>query len=147
MLGYVSGHSCFTNDTKALKRLGNRLQLAASLAEMRRFDKDQADKKRDEEQQEIRDRYPAAKQKLAEKNGDVSKITKKEILAILLVDHGLFLREGKHSKQDLVEKLVAKMGSSDETGSTATAAAENHDCDEGQEQEHGHGDEHLFEED
>jgi hypothetical protein len=47
-----------------------------------------------------------AREKLAEKDGDVSKITKKEICAILLAFHGTAVDESKHLKPALVQMLT-----------------------------------------
>ena len=48
--------------------------------------------------------------KLAAKNGDLTKITKREIsCAILLVYYGTNVEEGKYAKQTLVDMLSVKI--------------------------------------
>jgi hypothetical protein len=50
-----------------------------------------------------------ANSKLAAKNGDLTKITKREICAILLVHYGTSVEEGKHAKRALINMLSAKV--------------------------------------
>jgi hypothetical protein len=46
-----------------------------------------------------------ARTKLAAKNGDVSKITKKEISAMLLAYYGILVDESKYSKPVMIKML------------------------------------------
>jgi hypothetical protein len=50
-----------------------------------------------------------AKEKLAKKGGDVSKITKREMCSILLSCYGVLVKESTHAKPALMEMLVAKI--------------------------------------
>jgi hypothetical protein len=61
--------------------------------------------------------------KLAAKKGDLTKITKKEICAILLVYYGRRVEEGKHSKQTMIDILSAEIEASPENLEIQRAAA------------------------
>jgi hypothetical protein len=84
-LATIQSHSCMANDETQLQVLKNKYELAASLAEIDRKDKANQQAKKNQLLMEKRAKAPDAVAKLAAKGGDVSKLTKLEIVAILLI--------------------------------------------------------------
>jgi hypothetical protein len=109
MFGNVNSHSGMANDEKKLNLLRNKLQLAASIAEVSRMDKADAQSKKNAEREVKKKLAPAASAKLAEKQGDVSKLTKAEIVAILYDEYGDDVCQTKHKKHELVKRLDGKI--------------------------------------
>jgi hypothetical protein len=107
------------NDEKKLNLLRNKLQLAASIAEISRMDKADAQSKKNAEREVKKKLAPAASAKLAEKQGDVSKLTKAEIVAILYYDYGDDVCHTKHKKPELVKRLEDKIHRNPATASAA----------------------------
>ena len=80
------------------------LHLESELSTTMESRKATAEKKK-EVANELVELAPAARNKLNEKGGDINSITKKEISAILFVDHGYHMDEKKFVKARMVEKL------------------------------------------
>jgi hypothetical protein len=101
--------------------------VAASIAEIKAGDKAATEEKKSKELRDLVMLARRANSKLAAKNGDLMKITKREICAILLVYYGTNVEEGKYAKQALVDMLSAKIEAGPENivipAATAAAAA------------------------
>jgi hypothetical protein len=93
------------NDPARLAALENQLQLGQSFAYISEHERGEAMRKKEGTKHELLNLAPLAKDNLAKKNGDVSKITKKQICSLLLACYGIELDEQKHPKPSLVEKL------------------------------------------
>lgn len=119
MFGNVNSHCGMANDEKKLNLLRNKLQLAASIAEVYRMDKADAQAKQHAERETKKTLAPAASAKLAEKQGDVSKLTKAEIAAILYVDYADDISLTKHKKPELVKRLEDKINGNPNDPATA----------------------------
>ena len=87
-LGYVKSHSGIMNDPVQLAALHNQLHLARSFASISEHEKCEAQKKKGGAKHELLNLAQIAKQNLANKSGDVSKITKKYICSLLLACYG-----------------------------------------------------------
>jgi hypothetical protein len=123
MFGNVNLHcSSMANDEKKLNLLRNKLQLAASIAEIYRMDKADAQAKKHAEREIKKTLAPAASVKLAEKQGDVSKLTKAEIVAIVYVDYVDDISLIKHKKPELVKRLEDKINGNPNDPATALSA-------------------------
>jgi hypothetical protein len=109
MFRNVNSHCGMANDEKKLNLLRNKLRLAASIAEVYRMDKADAQAKKHAERETKKTLAPAASAKLAEKQGDISKLTKAEIAAILDVDYADDISITKHKKPELVKRLEDKI--------------------------------------
>jgi hypothetical protein len=88
MFGNVNSHcGGMANADKKVNLLRNKLQLAALIAEVYMMDKADAQAKKHAERETKKTLVLAANVKLADKQGDVSKLTHQaEITAILYVD-------------------------------------------------------------
>ena len=122
-LGRIKAHSSMTNDESNLAKLKNQCLLAQSIAEIKTGDKAAAEEKKSKELRDLVMLAGPANSKLAAKNGDLTKITKREICAILLVYYGTRVEEGKHAKQALIDMLSAKIEASPENIVIPAAAA------------------------
>jgi hypothetical protein len=106
-LGYVKAHSGVANGSARLEKLTNQLQLANSLAAAKRSDTATAKKKKTESFAERNAMAPTmAVVKLAEKDGHVIRLTKKDISALLFVHFSVDMDELKYKKPILVTKLM-----------------------------------------
>jgi hypothetical protein len=83
-LATIQSRSCMANDETQLQVLKNKYELAASLTEIDPRDKEDQQAKKNQALMEKRAKAPDVVAKLAAKGGDVSKVTKLEIVAILL---------------------------------------------------------------
>ena len=122
-LGRIKAHSSMTNDESNLAKLKSQCMLAQSIAEIKAGDKAATEEKKSNELRDLVMLAGPANSKLAAKNGDLMKITKREICAILLVYYGTSFEEGKHTKQVLVDMLSAKIEASPENIVIPAAAA------------------------
>ena len=127
-LGRIKAHSSMTNDESNLAKLKSHCMLAQSIAEIKAGDKAATEEKKPKELRDLLVMLAGpANSKLAAKNGDLTKITKREICAILLVYYGTSVEEGKYAKQALVDMLSAKIEAGPENivipAATAAAAA------------------------
>jgi len=137
-----------------MKNMENGLQLANSLAEIRRLDQAEKDKKQNDLSAEQQALAPKARDKLVEKGGDVSKLTKKEIASILFVYYSVSVASGSLVKKpELVEKLkeaIEKSGAPLEASAVASSAVSNaqigHESDSDA-SDNGHAQEMHFDED
>jgi hypothetical protein len=108
-LGYIKAHSGVANDSARLKKLRNQLQLANSLASIERSEAAIAKKKKTDSFAERLAMAPTAVVKLAEKGGQVTRLTKKDISSLLFVYFSVDMDEVKHKKLELVTKLDERM--------------------------------------
>jgi hypothetical protein len=83
-LGCVKSHGGMQNDPERLHRLTNRVEFSQSLAAIAVLEHQDAVQVKVALVEELRTMAPAAKIKLLQNNNDVSKLTKKEILSLLL---------------------------------------------------------------
>jgi uncharacterized protein (DUF1501 family) len=104
-LATIQSYSCMANDETQLQVLKNKYELAASLAEIDRKDKAGQQAKKNQEIMAKRAKAPDAVAKLAAKGGDVSKLTKLEIVAILLVHYDTHENDNAQKKDYLVNLL------------------------------------------
>jgi hypothetical protein len=109
MLAHVKSHSCVVNSNENLRKWENQTKLAESLAIIEAATKDAKENKKKTTEDALRALAPDAKVKLAEKNGEIEKLTKKHICSLLLVEYGTLVDESKHLKPKLVDMLMAKM--------------------------------------
>jgi hypothetical protein len=124
MFASIKSHSGVANDPKRLKRMQSQLEMAASLAEISRLDADQKARQKKDAANAVRDLAPKAKEKLVEKNGDVGKLSKKEISAILLVEYAIDMPATSNTKKGvLVKKLQDEISNRSEASSAAAASA------------------------
>lgn len=139
MHGNIKSHSGLQNDEKRLKSLRNELQLADSIAEIARVDKASKAKKKNESHQELLELAPKARDNLQAKNGNVSKITKKEISSILLMYYSID-KSASCKKDELVstlEKAIASDGSPANRSAVASAALLNDSGEDSDDDDHG----------
>jgi hypothetical protein len=114
-LGYVKAHSGVANDSAQLEKLTNQLQLANSLAAIERSDTATAKKKKTESFAKRIAMAPMAVVKLAEKDGHVIRLAKKDISALLYVHFSVDMDEFKYkNKPELVTKLTGCMANDPE---------------------------------
>jgi hypothetical protein len=104
-LATIQSHSCMANDETQLQVLKSKYELAASLAEIDRKDKADQQAKKNQALMEKRAKAPDAVAKLVAKGGDVSKLTKLEIVAILLVSYNMHEKDNTHKQEYLVNLL------------------------------------------
>lgn len=104
-LATIQSYSCMANNETQLQVLKNKYELAASLAEIDRKDKAGQQAKKNQEIMAKRAKAPDAVAKLAAKGGDVSKLTKLEIVAILLVHYNTHENDNAQKKDYLVNLL------------------------------------------
>ncbi len=109
-LQYVKAHSCVANATKLaqLEKLTNQLQLANSLAVIERSDTATAKKKKPS-LLPIALRWHLWRLELAEKDGHMIRLTKKDISALLFVHFLVDMDKLKHKKPEVVTKLTGCM--------------------------------------
>ena len=93
------------NDEQQLKKLKNKQVLVDSLAHIQQEEKKEADQKQLQELENFKEVYPKASKKLLLKlNNDMSKLTKVELVSILLIQYKTAV--GKQAKKGtLIEKL------------------------------------------
>ena len=91
--GAITNHCGVQNNPARLKKLKDALELTSSLAEISALSKANKDKDKRKTDTELMDSAPAALQKLNRLNGDVAKITKKEICAISFRFFGRMYKE------------------------------------------------------
>ena len=108
-LGFAHGHCCIVNSDENMKRMKQDLQLADSIAEIKRLETFNASQKKEELQESTRLKAPAAVKKFEESKRDASKLTKAEISALLFVCYGTIMDPKKSGsgfkKGDFVTKL------------------------------------------
>ena len=83
--GYIKSYSGLANDQARLAKLANQLMLVKLVASIVEEEKKQAHRKKTAATTELVSLTPEAKRKLANKIGDAKNLTKKEIVALLLV--------------------------------------------------------------
>jgi hypothetical protein len=101
-LATIQSHSCTTNDETQLQVLKNKYELAASLAEIDQKDKEDQQAKKNQALMEKGAKAPDAVAKLAAKGGDVSKLSKLEIVAIFLISYNMHEKDNTHKKEYLL---------------------------------------------
>jgi hypothetical protein len=107
--GLFSGHSEVANSKAKLASMESAAMLAASTAQIDNAIKREAEEKKGREEKDLVLLSAAsAKEKLAAKNGDVKKLTVKEITALLFVCYSIHA-PAKVLKPGLVELLLGKI--------------------------------------
>ena len=81
---FYKSHSVLTNSEDVMARRKNQFMLAKSVGEIQKFGVDAAHKKNSTAESSLLDMAPGAKTKLATKDNDAAKLTKKEIYALLI---------------------------------------------------------------
>jgi hypothetical protein len=84
-LGYIKAHYVLANSEERLKQMKRQAELADSLAEINRVDKEESTKKKSNEVLMLTLAVPAAVKKYREKGYDASKLTKVELASLLIV--------------------------------------------------------------
>lgn len=159
LYGAIQSHSGLANDEKQLQKLKNKTMLAALIAEIDQRDKNEANAKSEEELKNRCAVHSDAVVKLANNQGNVSKLTKIEIAAILLVGHSIDvgpMTRKANKKEALVARLEERIKASIDGSILATctsaidASGESHmdlDSDsDGQAVPGGHVQEHDYDE-
>ena len=126
------------------------MQLAASISEIKRNEQQEKAKKQGSLLAEQRELAPAAVSKLASKNGDVNKLTIKEISAILLVSYSVEYPQGAArgiKKLDYVTKLQEVIQEQGPPSVPATLASQAAESDRDSDDEEPFNNAALFEED
>ena len=108
-LGSIRPHSGLVNNEEKLAKMKNQVGLAKSIADIQAQDKAATLKKKDADTHALLLLAANAREKLSVKNGDVSKMTKKEICSILLACYGALFEESKYAKPVLVQMLSEKI--------------------------------------
>jgi hypothetical protein len=103
--GTIQSHSGMANDERRLGQLRNKFELVASLAEINRLEKANLEAKADGALMEKRNKAPMALAKLRTNNGEVNKLTKLEIAALLLVHYSKDENDKSKNKSYLVDML------------------------------------------
>ena len=83
-LGYIKSYGGVQNYPEKLHRLKNKLEFSQSLATISLLEHRDTNKAKESIYTELRALAPSAKYKLVVKGDDISKLTKKEICALLL---------------------------------------------------------------
>jgi hypothetical protein len=91
--GAITNHCGVQNNPARFKKLKDALELTSSLAEISALSKANKDKDKRKTDTELMDSAPAALQKFNRLNGDVAKMTKKEICAISFRFFGRMFKE------------------------------------------------------
>lgn len=106
-LGTFVGHCAVINSEENTRRMEEDLRLASTIEAIRTDAKTRAKAKAVQAQQSYRALAPKASRKLRGKEGDTSKLEKKEMAALLLVVYSIFLDPKKQTnkKSVFVEKL------------------------------------------
>lgn len=102
--GVKSHCSIVTNDTN-MNKVENQLKLAASLAQIRETEKEEEAEKKTDEEIKLRGLAEKALEKLVQKNGEVGKLYKSELCALLFVHYAKFYFE-KKCKKDVLTKAL-----------------------------------------
>jgi hypothetical protein len=122
-LGCIKAYSGLVNDEEKLTKWRNQVLLAKSIADIQAHDKAATLQKKASDASALVLLAADAREKLTAKNGDVSKITKKEICAILLAYYGTVVEETKHLKHVLVQMLSKLIDESPENIVVSPVAA------------------------
>jgi hypothetical protein len=104
-LGYIKLYGGVQNDHECLRRLKNKLEFSQSLATIALLEQRNDQQYKDSIDTELRVLAPASKYKLAAKGNDVSKLTKKEICALLFSYFAVKEDITKKRKGDIVLQL------------------------------------------
>ena len=113
-MGFYKSHSGLTNSEDVMARRKNQFMLAKSVGEIEKFGVDAAQEKKLAAESSLLEMAPAAKTKLAAKNNDVAKLTKKEICALLMACYATTVDEKKYTNKILVTMLSEKIASNPE---------------------------------
>ena len=97
------------NTEDSLEKLENQFLLASSLADINRQTQEAKESDILEEKGKLIETAPEAKQKLVEKAGDLKKLKKNDLRAILYVDYDVWLCQTT-KKDTIIEKLNEKRG-------------------------------------
>ena len=102
--GYIKSYSGLANDQARLAKLSNQLMLAKSVASITEEDKKQDHCKKAATTIELVALAPEAKIMMANKLGETTKLTKKEIVALLFVCY--LIEEDKKRKKDALVAIL-----------------------------------------
>ena len=105
MMGFFKLHSVLINSEDAVERKTNQVMLVKSVAVIQKDKADTARKKKSTAESSLWEMVLAAKIKLAAKDNDANKITKKEICALLMACYTTVADEIKHNKPIIVAML------------------------------------------
>jgi hypothetical protein len=122
-LGNLGGACGLANDGPRLQRLHAQLELANSLAEITKANANEAAAKKSQLTTELVGLAPEAILKLAEKGGEVDKLTKNEIRSIAFVHFGGAVLKEADKKDGLVDALGKLMAAQPSIIPALTAAA------------------------
>ena len=104
-LSYVKSQSGLVNNPERLKRLKDQLELAGSIEDILASQEELETAKKQKLHEDMQNVVVAAEQKLNDKTGDVSKLTKMEIASILCIRFKKEVTPSKHKKDELVKTL------------------------------------------
>jgi hypothetical protein len=107
--GYIQCYCGLVNTEEKVHKLQNQLQLSDSIAKNNKEHANEADHKRIKVQSTYSEVAPVAIRKLKAKNGDATKYTKKEIIAVLFFVF-YTLEEDKNKKDVIVAVLIHHAG-------------------------------------
>jgi hypothetical protein len=122
-MGTIKPHSGLVNTEEQLAKYVNKVDLTKSIADIEANEKAAALKRKNDSTRKLIQLSGDARTKLVAKNGDVSKITKKEISAMLLAFYGTSVDESKHSKPVMIQMLSEKIQKSPENIVVSPVAA------------------------
>lgn len=123
MYGGIKSQSGFANDPKRLKSMENAVQLSESLAEISRFEQAAKAKKKNDLHKELVELAPGARNKLVKNDGNVNKLKKDEISAILFVYYSIDMPSASSKKPELVTRLNKAIQDSGNPSGAAGGAA------------------------
>jgi hypothetical protein len=113
-IGTIKPHSGVVKHEERLAKYVNKVEMTKSIAGIETIEraatlKKKKKKKKKDSTRALIQMSGDARTKLAAKNGDVSKITKKEISAMLLPYYGISVDESKYSKPVMIQMLSEKI--------------------------------------
>jgi hypothetical protein len=110
-MGTIKPHSGVVNNEERLAKYKNKVEMTKSIAGIETIERAATLKKKKKKDitHALIQMSGDARTKLAAKNGDVSKITKKEISAMLLAYYGISVGESKYSKPVMIQMLSEKI--------------------------------------
>ena len=122
-MGFFKAHSGMINSEDAVAIKTNQVILAKSVAAIQKAEADTARKKNSTAESSLWEMVPATKIKLAAKDNNAKKLTKKEICALLMACYATVADESKHNKPTLVSMLSENIAAKPERVATAPASA------------------------
>jgi hypothetical protein len=105
----IKSHSGIMNSESNLNRMKNQMMMAKSLGEIEEADREIKQTKRMVAEEMLKGKASGALIKLSAKKGDVEKLYKGEMCALLFAFYGLYMDEEKIKKPELVNILREKI--------------------------------------